>query len=131
MSPRWMKPLFAVAALYDGCLGLAFFFFGDRIFQAFRVTPPNHPGYIKFPALLLVIFGLMFLQIARDPAGRRELIVYGICLKAAFSGLVFWYQATRGVPGMWIPWAWADLVFLVLFALALRPARAERKTSPV
>ena len=129
MSPRWTKLLFAAAALYDGCLGLAFFFWSGRIFQAFGVTPPNHPGYVKFPALLLVTFALMFLQIARDPAGRRELIVYGICLKVSYSGLVFWYEATQGIPGMWIPWAWADIAFLALFTLALRPARADGKTS--
>ena len=128
MSLRWTKLLFAVSAVYDGFLGLAFFLFSGRIFQAFGVPPPNHPGYVKFPALLLLTFGFMFLQIARDPERRRELIVYGICLKAAYSGLIFWYQATRGVPGMWIPWAWADLAFLVLYVLALRPARAAGRT---
>jgi hypothetical protein len=27
---------------------------------------------------------------------------------------------TTGVPAMWIPWAWADLVFLILFYLSWR-----------
>lgn len=124
MSPRWIKLLFAAAAVYEGGLGLAFLFWSGRVFQAFGVAPPNHPGYVQFPALLLLTFAFMFLRIARDPWKRRDLIVYGICLKASYSGLVFWYAATRGIPRMWLPWAWADLVFLVLFVLALRSARS-------
>jgi hypothetical protein len=46
------------------------------------------------------------------------LILYGVGLKVAYSGTAFWYQLTGGIPFMWIPWAWADLVFLVLFVVA-------------
>ena len=121
MNGNWRKWLFSVAALYDGILGVAFIFFWPRVFQMFDVTPPNHAAYVQFPALLLIIFGLMFLRIARDPEANRGLIVYGILLKVAYSGLVFWYQLTGGVPSMWIPWAWIDVVFLVLFIAARRP----------
>ena len=54
------------------------------------------------------------LRIAQDPIAHRDLIPYGIGLKAAYSGLVFWYQLTEGVPFMWIPFAWVDVVFLLL-----------------
>ena len=124
MSNDWRKWLFYVAALYDAMLGVAFVFFWPWIFRLFDVTPPNHAGYVLFPALLLIIFGFMFLRIAHDPDGNRELIVYGIGLKAAYSGLVFWYQLRGGVPSMWIPWAWIDMVFLILFVVARRPIAA-------
>lgn len=120
MSNDWRKWLFYVAALYDGILGLVFVFLWRWPFQLFEVTPPNHGGYVQFPSLLLVVFAFMFLRIARDPDGNRELIVYGIGLKSSYSGLVFWYQLTSGVPAMWIPWAWIDLAFLVLFIAAHR-----------
>jgi hypothetical protein len=121
MSTNWRKWLFYVAALYDGILGVAFVFFWPLVFRLFDVTPPNHGGYVQFPAFLLIIFGAMFLRIAQDPLAHRELIPYGIGLKVAYSGLVFWYQLTEGVPFMWIPFAWADLVFLLFFVLAWRP----------
>jgi hypothetical protein len=120
MSSDWKQWLFYVAAVYDGVLGLAFAFFWPQLFQLFEVTPPNHGGYVQFPALLLLVFGFMFLRIARDPERNRDLIVYGIGLKSAYSGLVFWYQLREGVPTMWVPWAWIDLVFLVLFVAAQR-----------
>ena len=120
MSNDWRKPLFYIAALYDGLLALLFLFFWRDVFAHFNITPPNHPGYAQFPALLLIIFGLLFLQIARNPAANRDLIVYGILLKIAYSGTVFWHHFTGGVPSMWIWWAWADVAFLVLFVVAWR-----------
>jgi hypothetical protein len=120
MITDWRKWLFYIAAAYDGFLGIVFFFFWPDVYRHFGVTPPNHGGYVEFPALLLVIFGGLFLRIARDPDANRELIVYGIALKIAYSGMVFYYQIKTGVPHMWIPWAWADVVFLVLFVMAMR-----------
>jgi hypothetical protein len=120
VKSRWLGPFFVVSAIYDGVLGLAFLFFWPRVFQAFGVPPPNHPGYVQFPGLLLITFGLMFLQIARDPRANRNLIPFGIGLKLSYAGLVFWFKLTQGIPGMWMPWAWADLVFLALLVVAWR-----------
>jgi hypothetical protein len=62
----------------------------------------------------------MFLRIAADPVRRIELIHYGMGLKAAYCGVVFWFDLIGSVPGLWIPFAWADLVFFVLFFFAWR-----------
>ena len=129
MNGKWIKPLFVIAGLYDGIVGLAFLFFAMPLYELFGVTPPNHVGYVQFPALLLLIFAAMFFRIASDPPKNRSLIVYGIALKVSYSGLVFWHEVTAGVPSMWIPWAWLDLGFLILFIMAWRkidrPARLE------
>ena len=127
MNTNWIKPLFIVAGLYDGALGLIFFFAHEGILSYFVVTPPNHPAYIEFPALLLVLFGAMFLQIASDPVRFRSLILYGVGLKAAYSGMAFWYQFTVGIPSMWLPWAWFDLLFLLAFLTAFTKLPSDRK----
>ncbi|MDH3525548.1 MAG: hypothetical protein OES32_18395 [Acidobacteriota bacterium] len=129
MRRSWIRTLFVIAGAYDGLLGLAFLFFPVSLFQWYGVTLPNHLGYVRFPALLLILFGVMFFQVAKDPDRFRCLMPYGIGLKTAYCGTVFGYALTKGIPGMWLPWAWADLVFLVLFLLAWRstasaPARA-------
>lgn len=123
MKTNWLKPLFIVAGLYDAILAIAFLFWANAIFQWYGVQPPNHFAYVKFPALLLLIFAAMFFRIARDPVKNRDLIPYGIALKLAYCGTTFWYQIRHGVPSMWIPWAWADLVFLVLFVIAWQCTR--------
>src|ERR1700690_559067 len=114
----WTRPLFVIAALYDALLGLAFLFFPLGIFAHYGVEPPNHPAYVQFPALLLLIFAAMFLRIANEPAKNCDLIPYGIALKTSYSGIAFWYAMTQGIPSMWIPWAWADLVFLIVFVFS-------------
>ncbi|MHB9025362.1 MAG: hypothetical protein ACYC7E_14535 [Armatimonadota bacterium] len=110
-----IRLLFAIAAVYDGLLGLAFLVAWRDLFGWFNVTLPNHPGYVQFPGLLLIIFGLMFLAVARNPIANRNLIPYGILLKVAYCGVIFYHQFTAGIPGMWLPFAWIDLAFLILF----------------
>jgi hypothetical protein len=117
-TTRALSVLFAIAAIYDGVLGLAFIVAGPSLFEWFEVTPPNHFGYVQFPALLLVVFAVMFAAIARDPVGKRNLIPYGIGLKIAYCLVVFYYWILATIPGMWKPFAVLDLMFLVLFAWA-------------
>jgi hypothetical protein len=118
MNSKWISGLFVIAALYDGLLGIGFLFAPESIFLFYQVEPPNHWAYVQFPALLLIIFTIMFLRIAFDPAKHRELILYGCGLKISYAGMAFWYEVTMGIPSMWIPWAWADVAFLVLFLVA-------------
>ena len=112
---RLVSILFAIAGLYEGVLGIAFLVAPATLFNRFGVAPPNHFGYVQFPAALLVVFGIMFFAVARNPLANRNLIPYGILLKASYCGLVFGYWFTQGLPGMWKPFAIADLVFAVLF----------------
>jgi hypothetical protein len=120
MTIAWIKTLFVVAGVYDGVLGPAFLLFGQRIYELSGVTPPNHVGYVQFPSLLLIIFAVMFFRVAADPVRNRELMLYGAGLKLAYCGVVFGHDLVSGLPKLWIPWAWADLVFLVLFLIAWR-----------
>ena len=116
--PKWIKPFFVVAGLYDGILGLFFLVMPYKLFSLTNVTLPNHVGYIQFPALLLVIFGIMFLNIARNPITNRNLVLYGILLKASYSGVVLFHWMLGNMPIMWIVFAFFDLIFLVLFVVA-------------
>lgn len=118
MNINLVKGLFVIAALYDGILGLLFLLFPGLAFQIFEVVPPNHMAYVQFPAILLLIFAAMFYRTSRDPVANRFIMLYGVALKVGYCGLVFYYMLTTGVPAMWVPWAWADLVFLVLFLMS-------------
>ena len=125
-TERAVSTIFALSGIYDAGLGLIFLLAPAAMYARFGVTPPNHWGYVQFGAAMLIIFGLMFLQVAVKPAANRNLIPYGILLKVAYAGTVFAYWFTQGLPDMWKPFAVADAVFAVLFAWAwvrLSPAR--------
>jgi hypothetical protein len=128
MNIKFVKIIFIIAALYDGILGLAFLFFSGPTFQFFEVTPPDHLSYVQFPAILLLIFAALFYRVAMDPIGNRFIIPYGIALKIGYSSLVFYYVLTTGIAAMWVPWAWADLVFLIAFVICWNFTRSLEKT---
>lgn len=116
MKPnRWIVVLFVIAALYDGVLGLLFLAAPGLPFELFDITPPNHLGYVQFPAALLLIFGWLFASVALDAVRNRRLILYGIALKVAYCTLCFWYWFTTDIPIIWKPFAVIDAAMGVLF----------------
>jgi hypothetical protein len=128
---RW---LFAVAAIYDGLLGAMFVLAPLWPFYATGTTEPNHPAYVQFPGALLIIFALMFVTIARDPARFRHLIPFGVLLKVAYCALAFGYWIRQGIPDMWKPLAIIDLVMGLLFLwayAAVRPAMPASREQAV
>jgi hypothetical protein len=118
MKTTWVKAAFAASAIYDAILAIALLFFTPTLFRLFGVELPNHLGYLQFPALLLLVFAAMYWKIASDPVAFRELIPYGMGLKASYIVIVFLYWFAGNVPWIWVPLAWIDLVFLALFAAA-------------
>jgi len=117
---KWVKALFVVAGLYDGLLGAAFLLVPEKVFQWYGVTPPNHFGYVHFPAALLIVFALMFFAVAGNPIRNRNLIPYGALLKLSYCGTVFFHWWAKGVPDLWKPFAFLDLGFLLVFLWVYR-----------
>ena len=130
MKREWIRPLFVVAALYDVLLGMAFLLAWSSIYARFGIAPPNHPGYIVFGAAAIAIFGIGFWFVAQAPERNRDIIKLGVLLKIAYAGTVLTYWAQGRIPAMWVPFAWADLVFLVTFIAALRALPAPRGLNP-
>ena len=117
-TTRAISILFVVSAIYDGVLGAAFLVAGGALFQWLGVTPPNHLGYVHFPAALLIVFALMFIAVAVNPIRNRNLIPYGILLKVSYCGVILFHWIDAGLPMMWKPFCIADFLFLILFAWA-------------
>jgi hypothetical protein len=117
-SERFIALLFAGAAAYDGVLGLAFLVFPLALYKRFDVPPPNHWGYVEFAAALLIVFALLFLNVARHPRANRNLIPYGILLKVSYCAVAFGNWFAQGIPEMWKPLAFADAAFAILFVWA-------------
>jgi len=129
MSIKWIKVLFVTAGISDLFVGAAFFFASNLIFRLTGVIPPYHICFVQFPSSLIVIFGAMFLHIAADPVARRDLIPYVTCFKISVWALVFTYQLTIGIAALWLPLAWIDVVYTILFLIAWRSLAPAVKTA--
>jgi hypothetical protein len=123
MTTAHVRILFAIAAIYDFVIGLTFLVRGPQLFDWASVPQPNHWGYIQFGSLMLVIFGLMFAAVAWRPFDNRNLICYGVLLKLCYVGLVGYYWFQTGVPMLFKPFLFIDLVMLVLFVMSLGALR--------
>ena len=125
-----VRLLYAIAALYDGLLGLAFIVAAPQIFQRVAITPPNHWGYVHFAAGLLVIFGFLFLQIALRPVENHGLVLYGFLLKVCYVATVGWHWYHGDVPVLWKWFAGADVVFALLFLWSLLVLETAAQRDP-
>lgn len=110
-----VRLFFFAAAAYDGLLGLLFLAAPIPVFLWYGVTPPNHVGYVQFPALLLIVFAVMFVQIGLEPQRHRSMIPYGVLLKASYCAVVLRHWAGAGIPDMWKPFAVIDAATAVVF----------------
>ena len=126
MQTKWVKYLFIVAGLYDFIVGVAFLLWFKNIYNYFNITLPNHDGYIQFAAAVVTTFGIGFWFVAADPVRNRDIIKMGILLKTSYSSIVLGHWFAGNVPWVWVPWAWCDLGFLVLFIIALRSVSKEK-----
>lgn len=125
-APGW-RTLFLVAALYDVVLGLLFFLFGEMLLEAIGMELPPHIAYIQLAAVFVVVQGLSYWFVFRDPPGNLGLVRVGVLYKLAYSGLATYYLVIGQLPSpFFIPWAVFDLLFLVGFVLFLRAASASR-----
>ena len=120
MKREWIRPFFMLAAAYDLVLGLVFLIAYPAVYARFGVTLPNHPGYVQFAAAVVAIFGIGFWYVARAPERNRDIIKLGVLLKLAYSGVVLGWWFRGQMPGMWVPFAWIDLAFMLAFLATLR-----------
>jgi hypothetical protein len=126
MKTQWIRIIFGLSALYDGLLAVIFLFFHAAIFAHFGIPQPNHSGYIHFPALLMVVFALLYWRIALDPVKFKVLIPYGMGLKISYCLVVFAHRLTGGIPSMWLPFAWFDLASLLAFYMSWKALSKHR-----
>ncbi len=124
MSLKTIKSLFIISALYDFILGVIFLIGFKQVYNYFNIVLPNHDGYVQFGAALVVIFGIGFWFVAQDPQRNRDIIKMGILLKLSYSGVAFYHAALGNLPGIWLPFAWFDVIFLILFVIALKALKA-------
>ncbi len=127
-----ISALFYFSSAYDFVLGAVFLAFSPWFFKVFSVDPPNHWGYVHFPSMLLILFGIMFYQIAEDPKANRNLIPYGILLKASYCSVIGMYTFLAGnMPDMWKPFGIADFLMMLGFIWSyLKLASKEAIPSP-
>lgn len=114
---------FLIAGAYDIVLGLPFLVAGESILEGVGMVLPPHIAYIHLPAIFIIVQGVSYLLVARNPWHNVGLVWVGVLYKASYVALAAWYLATNQMPSLFfVPWAVADVVFLVFFLAFIRAA---------
>jgi hypothetical protein len=120
------KPFFLVAALYDGIIGAAFFFFYNPIFHALSIQLPNNTSYIHITTAYIFVQGLGYWFVSRNPAKNVDIVKIGIVYKVIYVGLALYYLVIGQLLSALFAWlALTDLIFLVFFVWFVVQASRE------
>jgi hypothetical protein len=121
------RPVFLLAALYDGLLGLAFLFFWEPIFRMLGIESTADPVYVQLAAGLIAIMGLGFYFVWREPLINSDIVLLGVVFKAFYIVLAIYAQIRGEVPhAVFVLFAAIDAAFFLAFVLFLRDTSAAR-----
>ena len=128
MSPdpyRRYRPWFYGAALYNLVWGAVVVLFPNALFRLGGMEPPNYPALFQCIGMIVAVYALGYLLVARDPARYGAFVWIGL-LGKTLGPIGFLFAASRGE----LPWAFGwtlltnDLIWWPAFwSFVLRHAR--------
>lgn len=118
------RVFFLAAGLYNVLGGGWAFFHVEATFRDQGLPIPNYPFAFQLLFAFVVILGVGYLAVARDPLGHRDLVKVGVASKVAGLTLSAWAIVSGQLPASswWqpvvndLPWAIGFAVFLVVSA---------------
>ena len=125
----WIPVLFIFVGCVELVTGSLFILLPEQIFQLTGIERISALEYIQFPALLIMVFGLMMFAVAKDPERNRNLIPYICLFKAALISVVIFNCLTKGLAWLWISFACFDIAYLIGFLLAYKQIKTMPRTT--
>jgi hypothetical protein len=118
------RPLFTVAAAFNLLVGLPMLVAYPVVAAALALPGPP-TVWFHIVACVVVLFGYVYWQIARDPVRFRPYVVLGVIAKLLFVVVIYGHWLAGDVSGRVAALVTADLVFALAFAAYLRSSAHE------
>lgn len=123
---RAWKVVFVVAALFNFAVGLPMLLAPQAMLTALGQPVPDDLLMTRLASLLIVVLGLGYGMVARDPAGNRPILWLGVLGKAPIPMLVWLSGGAAALSSSAFLLSLGDLAFAALFLVFLlthrRPA---------
>jgi hypothetical protein len=127
VNAKGNKTMFLTAAIFNWAVGLTLAFKAEFLFELFRVTPvPAEPLFLQLFSWLVIVFGIGYFWAYKDPVANVPVIKLGIVGKLSVVLVALACVLAGAVSGQMMLLASADLVYVVLFWLALKGMRSVR-----
>lgn len=123
MNPKNTSRLFVIAALFNWLVGFTLMADAPLLLGLFNVTPlPTEPLFMSLSGWLIMCFGIGYFWASRDLARNIGIIRLGIIGKLGVFGVVLMSTVLGHVSWQMNLLSGADLIFAVLFIIAVREA---------
>ncbi len=127
MNAKSDKTMFLTAAIFNWAVGLTLAFKAEFLFELFRVTPvPVEPLFLQLFSWLVIIFGIGYFWVYKDPVANVPVIKLGILGKLSVVLVALACVLAGAVSWQMMLLASADLLYVILFWRALKGMRSKR-----
>ena len=121
MKAKSMRIMFTTAAWFNWVAGLAVAVNAELLFGLFRITPlPTEPLFLQLFAWLVIVFGIGYFWVSRDPVANVPIIKLGMLGKLSVVLVSLACVLTGSVSWQMMTLVSADLLYAILFWRALQ-----------
>lgn len=121
MKAKSMRIMFTTAAWFNWLAGLAVAVNAELLFGLFRITPlPTEPLFLQLFAWLVIVFGIGYFWVSRDPVANVPIIKLGMIGKLSVVLVSLACVLTGSVSWQMMTLVSADLLYAILFWRALQ-----------
>ena len=123
---RLWKILFVIAALFNFAVGLPMLLAPEAMLTSLGQPVPDDLLMTRLASLLIVVLGIGYGMVARDPVANRPILWLGVLGKAPIPALVWLSGGAAALASSAFVLSLGDLAFAALFLTFLltyrRPA---------
>jgi hypothetical protein len=121
MTGKSVRIMFTTAALFNWVAGGAVAVNAGWLFGLFRITPPpTEPVFLQLFAWLVIVFGIGYFWVSRDPVANVPIIKLGMIGKLSVVLVSLACVMTGSISWQLMILVSADLLYAILFWRALK-----------
>jgi small multidrug resistance pump len=117
----WMSYLLVFAGCYNLLVGLTLVVFYHEAFKTLGLPKPQLMLFVQLVGILVGLFGVGYLIVARNPLKNRNVLLLGFLSKAIGTVFGLGYVVLGKVPiAFFVLLLFSDIIYLPPFAVILR-----------
>lgn len=117
----WMRPLLGFVGVFNITAGLGMVVFYHEGYKLLGIHKPELMLPTQVVGILVGLFGVGYLLVAKNPVENRHILALGFWSKALSSAVALSYVANGRVPLLFLAAVvFADIIYLPPFYMILR-----------
>ena len=117
-SEKYYKNMFIGGAIYNIGAGLPLLiisFFTDSVYSIFGLDKPNYLLWIHFSFLCIIVFGIGYYMVSRNPESNQGIVLIGGIAKMCFFLLTTIAYLNEEANFLLLFTGIIDFIFVILF----------------